>query len=220
MIKLKLSKPIIRLLYKFIDVEISGNMAIVDDRVIEYSYALSRVIQNCKPKSKILDVGCVARLNPIPETLCELGHEVIGIDTRVFNYQHPNFKFVQDSILTYNTKDCFDCVTLVSTLEHIGIKGRYGIIKNYDYADYHTIQNIRRILENDGKLILTVPFAQFGDRCGIHRIYDDDNINKLFSDGYEIIERKYYERDNDVLFCKNKSTSKSNLICLTAKKVF
>ena len=53
-----------------------------------------------------------------------------------------------------------------------------------------------------------------------NRIYNDDMIDKLFSVGFEIIERKYYERDNDILVWKDKATSESHLICVTAKKIF
>jgi len=122
-------------MYKFIDIEFSGNVAIPDDRMIEYSYGISQVIKRIKPPAKILDVGCVARINVIPETFCELGYSVTGIDVREFNYKHVGFNFLRGNSYSYDFKEnIFDAVTLISTLEHIGIKGRYGIDKDDDEA--------------------------------------------------------------------------------------
>lgn len=218
MIKLNLSKPLIRLMYKFVDVEFSGNVAIVDDRMIEYSYALSRVLQNIKQNSKVLDVGCVARINVIPQTLCELGYSVTGIDVRNFLYKHPNFNFIQGNITTLKDMK-FDIVTLVSTLEHIGIKGRYGISDNDDHADYETIYSLWDNLSYEGTLILTVPFAEVGKQFGINRIYDDKRVDRLFKGMFRITEKVYYERYDDILITSKNCTSHTSLLCLTAKKI-
>src|SRR4030042_6857696 len=118
--KIKLTDNIIKLAYKFIDVEASAKTAFVDERMIEYSFVLSRVLMNTIKIMKILDVGCTAKINPIPATLCELGHKVFGIDKRQFGYRHPNFQFVDgDIICTGFPSEFFNCISAISVLEHI-----------------------------------------------------------------------------------------------------
>lgn len=219
MIKLNLSKAMIRLMYKFVDVEFSGNVAIPDDRMIEYSYALSRVIRHSNSNSKVLDVGCVARINVVPQTLCELNYKVTGIDVREFSYKHDNFKFIRDNMKDHDFKnEKFDVVTLVSTLEHIGIKGRYGIDKDDDEADYRTIEKAYEILNSSGVLILTVPYNEKCQRHGIHRVYNKPVIDNLFLGKFKIIDTQYYEQLNGIFEYSIKSKPTSHLICVTAIK--
>jgi hypothetical protein len=219
-IKLNLSSAMIKLIYKFVDVEFSGNVAVPDDRMIEYSYAISNVIKNCPSGSKILDVGCVARINVVPQTLCELDFKVTGIDVRNFLYKHPNFDFIQGSMKDYDFGAVkFDAVTLISSLEHIGIKGRYGISNNDDDADFNTIAKSMSILKKSGIVILTVPFSTKSQRYGIHRLYDKETLTKLFGTKSKILDERYYKQVDGILEYDKKGTDKSHLACLVVEKL-
>ncbi|MCL0079872.1 hypothetical protein M1O18_03095 [Dehalococcoidia bacterium] len=72
--KVRLPGKVIKLASRFIDIEASGETAIPDARVIEYSFIIGRLSQ-MKP-GKVLDVGCVARLNFLPAALASLGFEM------------------------------------------------------------------------------------------------------------------------------------------------
>lgn len=216
MIKLNLSKAMIRLMYKFVDVEFSGNVAVPDDRMIEYSYGLSQVVKNVK-YGNVLDVGCVARINVIPQTLCELGYKVYGSDIRDFLYKHDNFKFTKGDISFCNFEDKFDAITLISALEHFGISGRYGIERNDDNADFRTIKKLRSILKPDGILIVTVPFALVGRNYGINRLYDEKRLGLLFSKNFITLDKRYYHRENEILVSTSTSNNDSHLFCWAGK---
>jgi len=124
--KLKVTPKLVRLAYHFFDVEASAETAVPDSRMIEYAFIIGKL--SLLPKGKVLDVGCTARLNYLPVALASLGWEVWGIDLREFKFKHPNFHFVEGDIRKTGFPDnSFHAVYALSTLEYIGLSGRYGV---------------------------------------------------------------------------------------------
>ena len=178
--KLKLSPSLLRLAYRFVDVEASGEAAPPDGRMIEYSFVIGKLAS--LEKGRVLDIGCVARLNLLPTTLASIGWEVYGIDTRQFKFRFPNFHFVLGDITRTAFPDSyFDTVCAVSTLEHIGLSGRYGI-SNYDPdGDAKAVRETRRILRGGGSLLVTLPCGKEKRQTTLNRVYNRDSLEELFS---------------------------------------
>ena len=176
--KLKLTPRILRLAYRFIDVESLGESSVLDGRTIEYGFVISRLAR--LPVGKLLDVGCVARVNPVVSTMCELGWKVYGIDIRDYKYTHPNFKFIRGDITEQLLRDdFFDAIIAISTLEHIGIKGRYGIKKGEEGKDLFTVGEIRKYLKPGGTLIITLPYNEASKTTKLGRIYTPSMVDRL-----------------------------------------
>ena len=174
--KVGLPEWAVRLAYKFIDVE--KYSPTVDERVLEYSFAISK-LSKIEP-GNLLDIGCVARMNLIPVVACELGWQVWGIDIRGYNYEHPNFTFVREDILDSKFPlKFFDAITAISTVEHIGIRGRYGLKENSNLGDLDIFSQIRSILKRSGKFIITVPFGNTYKVNTLGRIYDWNRLGEL-----------------------------------------
>ena len=166
----------VRLAYKFLDVE--KHSPTVDERVLEYSYAIVK-LSKLEP-GNLLDVGCVARMNLIPVVACELGWKVWGIDIRPYYYTHPNFTFVKGSILSSKFPvKFFDAITAISTIEHIGIRGRYGLSENVVVGDLDTFNQVRGVLKKGGRFILTVPFGGAYRVNTLGRTYDWSRLEEL-----------------------------------------
>jgi len=193
--KLKLSPGLLRFAYRFVDVEASGEAAPPDGRMIEYSFVIGKLASLVK--GKVLDVGCVARLNFLPATLASIGWEVYGIDVRQFKFRFPNFHFVLGDITRTDFPDSFfDAVYAVSTLEHIGLSGRYGI-GNYDpEGDAKAVGEIRRILRGGGRLLVTLPCGKEKRQTTLNRVYTQDGLKELFSN-WEIKDKVFYTQDNE-----------------------
>lgn len=194
--KVKLPGRLIRFAYHFVDIEASGEAAPPDGRIIEYSFVIGKLGQ-MKP-SKVLDIGCVARLNYLPASLASLGWEVWGIDQREWKFRFPNFHFVREDIRqTSFPDDFFDCVYALSTLEHICLSGRYGITKNDPEGDFKAVSEIARILRKEGKFLVTIPYSKrYKVVKSQKRIYDEQGLQKLFF-GWEIKEEILYTQDSD-----------------------
>ena len=175
--------------------EASGEAAPPDGRMIEYSFVIGKLASLAR--GKVLDVGCVARLNFLPATLASIGWEVYGIDVRQFKFKFPNFYFVLGDITKTDFPDnFFDAVSAVSTLEHIGLGGRYGISKDDPEGDARAVREIRRILRRDGRLLVTLPCGKEARQTTFNRVYSRDSLEELFAN-WEIKDKAFYTQDNE-----------------------
>jgi ubiquinone/menaquinone biosynthesis C-methylase UbiE len=140
------------------------------DRYIEYPWVLHHLPKD--QKLEILDVGCSGSMFPL--IMKSLGHNVSGVDIRPCK---SNINFFQyDICLIFWEDNRFDIITAISTIEHIGLKGRYGV--NEESTDFKAIQTIYRILKPGGMFYMTVPFGNKSD-TKTHRIYDHARLQIL-----------------------------------------
>jgi SAM-dependent methyltransferase len=187
---LKISAETFNLIRKFVVVR-SDDQALAD-RTIEYSFVISRLL--ALPRGKILDVGCTEANNLIPLVLNESGWDVWGIDGRKFIYENPSFHFMLGDIRKTEFIDAnFDYIYAVSTLEHIGLRGRYDVVEDDERGDAKAVKEMRRILRPNGVLLITIPFGVRTVVRPLHRVYDGAQVDTLFSD-WNFLEALYYIR--------------------------
>jgi SAM-dependent methyltransferase len=159
----------------------------LDERVVEYPWALHRLRSRWDAGTPILDAGSVLnhprllahcrreRLGPISiVTLHHEGHAEVSDDVR--------YEFADLRRLPYRD-DWFSSVVCLSTLEHVGMDNRlYG-----DAAGASTtprteaaraMDELRRVTRVGGALLLSVPFGKRDDR-GWFRIFDADDLAAL-----------------------------------------
>lgn len=147
---------------------------VTPERLIENEF----VLENLDPKyRRVLDVGtCDSSLS---YELIRRGFEVRGIDLNPCI--HPKAMiFEQGDIRKTNFPDYFfDYVIAVSTIEHVGLSGRYGVIEEDPSGDNRAIEEMTRILKPNGRLIITMPFGVPRVVRPYHRIYGPDELRKL-----------------------------------------
>ena len=117
------------------------------------AFYLNSLLDQLIPESKILDAGCGIGLNAF--LAARKGHIVTGIDNdsekivlakkMLSRSNYPNVSFLKNDVTKLQfTNKSFDCVICIEVLEHI---------KN----DRKAIQEISKILNEDGLLIVSVP---------------------------------------------------------------
>ena len=165
------------------------------DRYIEYPF----VIRNLpKPPAKVLDVGCSGSFFPL--LLAGFGYEVCGVDVREYaiinKIEFNDFKFLKVDIRgNYFNDNYFDAVTAISTVEHIGLFGRYGMDEDLG-GDKKAVAEMKRIVKQNGVILLTFPFGKAKILKPYTRVYDS-NLVKLLTDGLEIEKEEYYMQNNE-----------------------
>ena len=159
-------------------------------RTIEYPFLFKNLIK--LQNSRILDVGCGG--TNLPTELASLGFEVYGIDTRKYLVKHPNVFFIQADMRKSPFKnDCFDIVTAISTVEHIGTR-EYGNISKDAKGDRKGMKEIARTLKAEGVLLLTAPYGKSAPtRKTLFRIYNARSLNQLI-EGFTVEDIEYYAK--------------------------
>lgn len=157
---------------------------IVSPRVVENAFAI-KSIASLPKGSKILDFGCAE--NILALQLACMGYKVTGVDVQDYAFRHSNLEFIQGDFLKVGFKKKFDCVTSLSSVEHVGL-GFYGDIVDAG-GDLRVMEKIRKILKPHGILIITVPFGRSSSSW--ERSYDEKSLEELLM-GFKITHSEYY----------------------------
>jgi len=147
-----------------------------DERVVEIPWVLSRL----RAGGRVLEVGYAFAEAAYLAGLLRAGVELVGADLAARDVD--GMETVEADVRGLPFPDhSFDQVLLVSTLEHIGADNTvYGLVAESDGgARLAALRELRRVLQRDGSLLVTVPLGEPGDH-GWFRQEDQDGWTELF----------------------------------------
>ena len=133
------------------------------DREIEWSFIISRLSQG---PGEVLDFG--ASFGNLSIAAAHHGFHVLALDLGCerFPWKHPNVDFLQADLLQAELpKRHFDFILNCSSIEHVGLQGRYGVAAE----------------ETDGDLTAMARFAA-GIAQGIGKYAADNSVRAGCSD--------------------------------------
>jgi hypothetical protein len=81
-----------------------------------------------------------------------------------------------------------------STVEHVGLAGRYGIKEDMPDADFRVMALLRALMKDTGRMLLTIPVGREAVIRPLHRVYGKERLKELLS-GYEVIQTLYWAKD-------------------------
>lgn len=166
------------------------------DRCIEYAFVIEN-IKDLDRKSKVLDVGCAR--SPLTTIVSSLGFkEVTGIDLNKSPVKYKDVQFLCDDICTAKLPEAFyDVIIFCSTIEHIGLAGRYGS-SEIPEGDIRALRVAKDLLKKTGKLILTIPYGIPRTIRSYHRVYNRDSVfMKYVLKEFDIIKQEYYKNNSE-----------------------
>ncbi len=121
------------------------------------------------------------------------GHEVVALDRVVVvpAFQHERVEFLEADILDRPLRgQMFDQILNCSSVEHVGLAGRYGSTDRAD-GDLEAMTIMREALAPEGRMVMTVPVGQDLVCPPLHRIYGVDRLPSLLAD-YAIREQQFW----------------------------
>jgi SAM-dependent methyltransferase len=124
------------------------------------------------------------------------GFRVTSIDLapRDRFFTHPGVRYLQADLLTMRlAPESFELVINCSTVEHVGLSGRYGVAESRPDGDLEAMQILRRAMKRGGKMLLTIPVGKdqvFDPLC---RVYGQMRLPKLIS-GFSILKEEYWRK--------------------------
>lgn len=122
------------------------------------------------------------------------GYEVLGIDLRhiQFNFIHPQFKFCKKDIFNLDIKtNSLDLIINCSTIEHIGLKGRYNVEKQKENRDLEAMKLLSSLLKKNKFMLMTIPVGKDQVCHHYHRVYGSKRLPKLL-EMWEIKKEEFW----------------------------
>jgi SAM-dependent methyltransferase len=164
------------------------------DREVEWSYIASRLPTG---SGSVLDFG--AGYGNMSVHAVQRGYQVLALDLEdnPFHWSHPNLKRVKGDLLKLDLPEkSFDYVLNCSTVEHVGLAGRYGVSVEENNGDLEAMRRLRDLLKPTGKMLMTVPCGRDAVVVPWHRVYGRKRFPDLLK-GYEIAEQCYWAKQSD-----------------------
>jgi SAM-dependent methyltransferase len=157
------------------------------DREIEWSWVISHLGTG---PGEVLDFGCGN--NMLSFIAARLGYNVIAIDLQAIQWPYTlaNMRFIQGDILkTAFPASNFDIIINSSSIEHVGLSGRYGSDENPE-GDFLAMARLRDLLKPDGAMLLTIPVGIDTVIAPLHRVYGRERLPGLLENW--VVEKKEF----------------------------
>lgn len=166
------------------------------DRGTEYSFTVTHLPHSMKD-GWALDIGPGTRAR-VARYAIDRGWHVVGIDLMPCGWgPHKKFVFIQGDFLTRKFERQFNLVLNISSIEHFGVPGRYGV-KGLDFdADLRAMRKMRGLMTPQAQMILTLPVGLDAMMIPFHRVYGEERL-PLLLEGYQIVVQRYWAKFNNV----------------------
>jgi SAM-dependent methyltransferase len=117
------------------------------------------------------------------------------LEQQAFLWQHPNVVFRQGDFLKLELpRDYFDLAINCSSVEHVGVAGRYGITASEDEGDIRVMNRLAEILKPDGCLLMTAPCGRDTVMAPWCRVYGTQRLPKLF-ESFQVEKEEYWTKN-------------------------
>lgn len=174
-------------------VDICCGVNLLGDRDIEWSWVTSQMPSG---PGEALDFGPGG--SHIALIAAQRGFKVTAVDLEPVHwpYVHPQLCFIQGDILKLPLpKEHFNLVINCSTVEHVGLAGRYGVTEGRPDGDLEAMTRLRSLLKPGGVMLLTIPVGRDTVFAPQHRVYGTKRLPKVLN-GYIVAKKEYRVKDN------------------------
>ena len=180
-----------------------GGLTLAGDRWVEWSFCMARMAEGA---GTTLDFG--ADIGFLSLAAAQRGHDVVALDRLPpqLTFEHPRVKPLQADILSRPFGDTkFDQVVNCSSVEHVGLGGRYGSFDSED-GDLEAMAIMAEALKPDGRHILTIPVGRDGAYAPYHRVYGEQRLPRLL-EPYDTVEEQWWAKRSDVWVQTDRATA-------------
>jgi SAM-dependent methyltransferase len=164
------------------------------ERNVEWSF-LSKEMPN--GPGEAIEFGCEQGYMSL--LAAQKGFRVLANDLQEqsFTWLHPNVEFRQGDFLKLEIpRDHFDLAINCSSVEHVGVAGRYGITADQDEGDIEVMRRLAEVLKPGGHLLMTAPCGQDAVMAPWCRVYGPKRLPRLFSP-FQVIKESYWVKDSE-----------------------
>ena len=169
-----------------------SELDLLGDRDIEWSWVAGNLPAD---PGRVLDFGPSDATTPLIAAM--RGGQVFAIDLGAppnTLYHHAGITRVRGDLLTYDFGvQRFDTVINCSTVEHVGLPGRYGSADSPD-GDLRAMRKLHGLMAGrESCMVLTIPVGRDGIYAPAHRVYGAARLPALL-EGFRIERQVYFAK--------------------------
>jgi len=168
------------------------------DRDTEYGWLRAQLP---KGTGRVLDFGPEGKAPTVAFAL-QQGYRVDGVGLEpVTTAYDARFHPFQGDLLEADLPGPYDWVVNVSTIEHVGLAGRYGVVYPYKDGDLAAMARLRDLMHDNSHQVLVLPVGRDSVIAPWHRVYGTYRLPLLLR-GYEVLAEQYWmkKRDDDSVY--------------------
>jgi SAM-dependent methyltransferase len=163
------------------------------DRDIEWSWIASQMPDG---PGEALDFGAGPSFLGLIAAQREFNVTALDLRPVQWNYNHPGLRFMQGDILKLTSPEKpFNLVINCSTVEHVGLEGRYGVTSTNPDGDLEAMSRLKELMAPGGVMLLTVPAGRDAVFAPLTRVYGEKRLPELVR-GYKVEKEVYWIKDN------------------------
>ncbi len=163
------------------------------DRDVEWSWVAAHIPDG---PGEALDFGAGTGFLSFIAAQRQFKVTAVDLGQAEWLYSPPGLKFMQGDILKLSLPEKnFDLVINCSTVEHVGLAGRYGVKQNANDGDIEAMARLRKLMKSGGKMLLTIPVGRDAVFPPISRIYGAQRLPQLL-EGFKIEKEEFWFKDN------------------------
>jgi len=162
------------------------------DREIEWSYGAAQTGRYAKSGDRVMDFGAGSGFLSL--AAAGLGCEVLSVDLMPLQFPlaYNHMSFAQADIAELEDVGRFDVIMNCSTIEHVGLVGRYDAADQPD-GDIEAMTKMRALLKPAGHMVLTLPVGIDALVRPLHRIYGAERLPRLVA-GFRVLEERFVRK--------------------------
>jgi SAM-dependent methyltransferase len=154
----------------------AGSRTLVGERDVEWTWCLAHVRSG---PGRVLDFGSGNGMLALGASFA--GNESVAVDLEHEQYlfQGHDIEYVQGDFLKLEFEPgSFDQILNCSSIEHVGLAGRYGSPDNPD-GDLEAMAKLADVLKPDGDMVLAIPVGRDAVYAPWHRVYGEERLPLL-----------------------------------------
>jgi 2-polyprenyl-3-methyl-5-hydroxy-6-metoxy-1,4-benzoquinol methylase len=164
---------------------------ILGDRAIEWAFVTEHLPAG---PGRCLDFGPGG--SQLATHAAGRGFEVLALDRDATDWHdQPGVTFVHADLFALDwPPGPFDVIINCSTIEHVGIPGRYGVTEARPDGDLDAMHILHAWMRPGGVMLLTIPLGHDALFAPLCRVYGAERLPRLLA-GFEVEVERYYIKD-------------------------